>query len=179
MAKSEESQRIASPQAKHHIWKQCSGNIFPHSYVLMIVLITFSQVALHKFALYFDVEERLVPVTKESNYVLSVDEAIKLVDENTIAVVAILGSTFTGHFEPVKVIAFFCCLFYNMMNYFNFIVQELNEALTELNKKNGWDVGIHIDAASGGFVAPFLYSDLEWDFRVPLVRRYCFFLYNM
>jgi glutamate decarboxylase len=50
------------------------------------------------------VEERLVPVSKESNYVLSVKEALKLVDENTIGVVAILGSTFTGHFEPVKVV---------------------------------------------------------------------------
>ena len=59
---------------------------------------------MHKFSLYFDVEERLVPVTQESNYVLSVDEALKLVDENTIGVVAILGSTFTGHFEPVKVL---------------------------------------------------------------------------
>lgn len=108
-----------------------------------------SQVALHKFAMYFDIEERLVPVTEESNYVLSVGEAIKLVDENTIGVVAILGSTFTGHFEPVK---------------------ELNKALTELNKKHGWDVGIHIDGASGGFVAPFIYPDLEWDFRLPLVR---------
>jgi len=108
-----------------------------------------SQVALHKFSLYFDVEERLVPVTKESNYVLSVESALKLVDENTIGVVAILGSTFTGHFEPVK---------------------ELNKALTALNKKNGWDVGIHIDAASGGFVAPFIYPKLEWDFKLPLVR---------
>lgn len=114
-----------------------------------IIYGTNAQVALHKFALYFDVEERMVPVTKESNYVLSVEEAIKYVDENTIGVVAILGSTFTGHFEPVK---------------------ELNEALTKLNKEKGWDVGIHIDAASGGFVAPFIYPELEWDFRLPLVR---------
>eukprot|EP00026_Physarum_polycephalum_P006599 Phypoly_transcript_06648.p1 GENE.Phypoly_transcript_06648~~Phypoly_transcript_06648.p1 ORF type:complete len:532 (+),score=84.44 Phypoly_transcript_06648:41-1636(+) len=108
-----------------------------------------AQVALHKFSLYFDVEERLVPVTKETDYVLSVEGALKLVDENTIGVVAILGSTFTGHFEPVK---------------------ELNKALTGLNKKNGWNVGIHIDAASGGFIAPFIFPDLEWDFRLPLVR---------
>jgi len=108
-----------------------------------------AQVCLEKFALYFDVEQRLVPVSKESNYVLNVSEAMKMVDENTIAVVAILGSTFTGHFEPV---------------------QELNDALTELNKKTGWDVGIHVDGASGAFVAPFRYPDLVWDFRVPLVR---------
>jgi len=85
----------------------------------------------------------------ESNYVLPVKEALKLIDENTIVVVAILGSTFTGHFEPVK---------------------ELNDELIKLNEKTGWDVGIHVDGASGAFVAPFLYPDLEWDFRLPLVR---------
>jgi len=108
-----------------------------------------AQVCLEKFAVYFDVERRQVPVTVESNFVISVEDTLKLVDENTVVVMAILGSTFTGHFEPIK---------------------KLNDALQELNKKNGWDVGIHVDAASGGFVAPFLYPDLEWDFRLPLVR---------
>jgi len=108
-----------------------------------------AQVCLEKFALYFDVEQRLVEVSEESHYALDVKKAISLVDENTIAVVGILGSTFTGHFEPI---------------------QELNNALEELNKKTGWDVPIHVDAASGGFVAPFLYPDLVWDFRLPLVR---------
>lgn len=108
-----------------------------------------AQVCLEKFALYFDVEMRQVPVTKKSNYVLNVEEAVKKVDENTIAVVAIMGSTFTGHFEPVK---------------------QLNDELTKINEKNGWDIGIHVDGASGAFVAPFRYPDLEWDFRVPLVR---------
>jgi len=114
-----------------------------------IVFGTNAQVCLEKFALYFDVAMRQVPVSQKSNYCLDVKEAIKSVDENTIAVVAILGSTFTGHFEPV---------------------QELNDALTELNKKNGWDVGIHVDGASGAFYAPFRYPDLVWDFRLPLVR---------
>jgi glutamate decarboxylase len=114
-----------------------------------IVFGTNAQVCLEKFALYFDVEMRQVPVTVESNYVLPVKEALKLIDENTIVVVAILGSTFTGHFEPVK---------------------ELNDELIKLNEKTGWDVGIHVDGASGAFVAPFLYPDLEWDFRLPLVR---------
>jgi len=108
-----------------------------------------AQVCLEKFARYFDVEMRQVPVTQKSNYVLDVAEAVKLVDENTIVVVAILGSTFTGHFEPVK---------------------QLNDELAKVNAKNGWDIGIHIDGASGAFVAPFRYPDLEWDFRVPLVR---------
>lgn len=61
-----------------------------------------AQVALEKFARYSDVEARLVPVTVESNFVMDPKEAIKFVDENTIAVMVILGSTYTGEFEDVK-----------------------------------------------------------------------------
>jgi len=91
----------------------------------------------------------LVSVNEKFNYGLDVDEAIKKVDENTIGVVAIMGSTFTGHFDPVK---------------------ELNDKLQVVNDKNGWSVPIHVDGASGAFVAPFLYPDVEWDFRLPLVK---------
>jgi glutamate decarboxylase len=106
------------------------------------------QVCWDKFARYFEVEPRFVNLTKD-RYIIGVEEALELVDENTIAVVGILGSTLTGEFEPIK---------------------KLNDALVEMNKKTGWDVPIHVDAASGGFVAPFLYPDLEWDFRLPLVK---------
>jgi glutamate decarboxylase len=108
-----------------------------------------AQVALEKFALYFDVEARLIDVSADSNYTMKVDEALKMVDENTIGVVTILGSTFTGHFENIK---------------------EINDKLTAINEKNGWHVPIHVDGASGAFVAPFVYPDLEWDFRLPLVK---------
>ncbi|QDU60588.1 Glutamate decarboxylase [Planctomycetes bacterium Pan216] len=106
------------------------------------------QVCWEKFARYFEVEPRLVPLT-ESRFILGVDEALEMVDENTIAVVGILGSTYTGEFEPIK---------------------ELNDKLTKLNEEKGWEVPIHVDGASGAFVAPFLYPDLEWDFRLPLVK---------
>jgi glutamate decarboxylase len=106
------------------------------------------QVCWEKFARYFDVEPRYVPLT-EGRWVLGVPEAIAQVDENTIGVVAILGSTYTGEYEPIE---------------------ELSSALTDLNAHSGWDVPIHIDAASGGFVAPFLHPELAWDFRLPLVR---------
>ena len=69
---------------------------------------------------------------------------MSLVDENTIGVCGILGSTYNGEFDDLK---------------------GLNDALAELNKAKGWDVPIHVDAASGGFIAPFQYPDLEWDFR--------------
>jgi glutamate decarboxylase len=74
---------------------------------------------------------------------------INAVDENTIGVVAILGTTFTGEFEPI---------------------QEIHDALVKLNADKGWDVPLHVDGASGAFVAPFLHPDLAWDFRLPLVR---------
>jgi len=101
-----------------------------------------------KFCTYFDVEMRFLDVSDE-RFVFDVDEAIAAVDENTIGVVSILGSTYTGHFEDTKA---------------------LNDRLVTLNAAKGWNVGIHVDAASGGFVAPFLFPELEWDFRLPLVR---------
>jgi glutamate decarboxylase len=106
------------------------------------------QVAWKKMCCYFDIEPRYVPLTKE-RYVLDIDQAIDLCDENTIGVVAVLGSTYTGHYEDVK---------------------GLSDRLTTLNEEKGWSIGIHVDAASGGFVAPFLDPDLEWDFRLPLVK---------
>lgn len=106
------------------------------------------QVCWEKFARYFEVEPRFVPLTKD-RFIIGVKEALQLVDENTIGVVGILGSTYTGEFEPI---------------------QELNDALLELNAKTGWEVPIHVDAASGGFIAPFLYPKLKWDFRLSLVK---------
>ena len=76
-------------------------------------------------------------------------KAVEMVDENTIYVAAILGSTLNGVFEDVQL---------------------LNGLLTEKNKETGYETPIHVVAASGGFIAPFLYPDLEWDFRLPLVK---------
>ncbi|TKY44874.1 Glutamate decarboxylase [Spatholobus suberectus] len=106
------------------------------------------QVCWEKFARYFEVELKEVKLT-EGYYVMDPVKAVEMVDENTICVAAILGSTMTGEFEDVKL---------------------LNELLTKKNKETGWDTPIHVDAASGGFIAPFLYPDLEWDFRLPLVK---------
>ncbi|RRT67443.1 hypothetical protein B296_00018504 [Ensete ventricosum] len=101
-----------------------------------------------QFARYFEVELKEVKL-RDGYYVMDPKKAVELVDENTICVAAILGSTLNGEFEDVKL---------------------LNDLLTEKNKKKGWDTPIHVDAASGGFIAPFLYPELEWDFRLPLVR---------
>jgi glutamate decarboxylase len=106
------------------------------------------QVVWEKFVRYFDVEPRYVDMAP-GRTVIGVEEAIALADENTIAIVGILGSTYDGRFEPIE---------------------ELDKAVTELNARTGWSVPIHVDAASGGFVAPFAYPDLKWDFRLDNVR---------
>ncbi|CAK9156179.1 unnamed protein product [Ilex paraguariensis] len=106
------------------------------------------QVCWEKFANYFEVELKEVKL-REGYYVMDPVKAVELVDENTICVAAILGSTLNGEFEDVKL---------------------LNDLLLEKNKQTGWDTPIHVDAASGGFIAPFLYPELEWDFRLPLVK---------
>ncbi|GLB35302.1 putative glutamate decarboxylase [Lyophyllum shimeji] len=107
-----------------------------------------AQVALEKFARYFDVECRLVPVSVESHYRLDPKKAMDLVDENTIGVFVILGSTYTGHYEPVK---------------------EMSDLLDEYEARTGHSVPIHVDAASGGFIAPFATPKLVWDFKLPRV----------
>ena len=106
------------------------------------------QVVWEKFCRYWDVEPRYVPM-EGNRYHMNGPEAVKLVDENTIAVVAVLGSTFDGSYEPVA---------------------EICAALDRLAAEKGLDVPVHVDGASGGFVAPFIDPDLMWDFRLPRVH---------
>jgi glutamate decarboxylase len=62
-------------------------------------------VVVKKFARYFDVEPRAVPIHDTTHYMMEAKEAVSYVDENTICVFSILGSTFTGHFEKVKLLS--------------------------------------------------------------------------
>jgi glutamate decarboxylase len=105
------------------------------------------QVCWEKFCRYWDIEPRLVPVGEGSTCLTPLGAA-SACDERTIGVVAILGSTFDGAYEPVSAIA---------------------AALDQLHEQQGIDVPIHVDAASGGFVAPFIDPELEWDFRIARV----------
>ncbi|MGW4274000.1 glutamate decarboxylase [Streptomyces seoulensis] len=105
------------------------------------------QICWEKFADYFEVEPRYVPMEGD-RYHLTPETAVELCDENTIGVVAVLGSTFDGSYEPVAGIA---------------------AALDDLHRRTGLDIPIHVDAASGGMIAPFLDPDLKWDFRLPRV----------
>jgi len=106
------------------------------------------QVVWEKFCRYWDVEPRYIPMQK-GRYVITPEEVIERIDENTIGVVAILGTTFTGEYEPIK---------------------DIHDAVVKMNNTTGYDVPIHVDAASGGFVAPFLQPELVWDFQLPQVK---------
>jgi glutamate decarboxylase len=113
-----------------------------------LVMGTNVQVCWEKFCRYWEVEPRMVPVGPDSTC-LAPGDVVAHCDENTIGVVAILGSTYDGAYEPVAAIA---------------------HALDELARSGGPDVAMHVDAASGGFIAPFLDTALEWDFRLPRVQ---------
>jgi glutamate decarboxylase len=112
-----------------------------------LVLSSAVQVCWEKFCNYWDVEPRFVPISLDHK-TMDGTGLENLVDENTIGVVAIMGVTYTGMYEPVKKIA---------------------DALDAVQAKTGWDIPIHVDGASGAMIAPFLQPDLEWDFRVERV----------
>ncbi len=101
-----------------------------------------------KFCRYFDVEPRIIPL-KPDKLTIGPEDVEPHVDENTIGVAAVLGTTFTGHADDIS---------------------GINDLLLRLKNDRGLDVPIHVDGASGGFVWPFLYPDTPWDFRLEQVR---------
>jgi glutamate decarboxylase len=106
------------------------------------------QICWHKFVRYWDIELREIPMEGD-RLIMTPEEVLKRCDENTIGVVPTLGVTFTGDYEPVKAVS---------------------DALDKLQQETGLDIPIHVDGASGGFLAPFCAPELEWDFRLPRVK---------
>ncbi len=106
------------------------------------------QVCWHKFARYWDVELREVPMS-DGHWLMSAEDMLARVDEHTIVVVPTFGQTFTGLYE---------------------VVEPLAAALDDLQQKTGIDVAIHVDGASGAMLAPFCAPDVVWDFRLPRVK---------
>jgi glutamate decarboxylase len=100
-----------------------------------------------KFARYFDVEPRRIPM-RADRFVLSPDDIEAQIDENTIAVGAVVGTTFIGENDPIE---------------------EINDLLVRIKAEKGWDIPLHVDGASGGFIAPFAHPDERWDFRLEQV----------
>ena len=106
-----------------------------------------THVVWDKFAKYFDVEMRKIPM-KPDRYVLSADDVAGHIDENTIAVGAVLGTTHIGESDPIS---------------------EINDLLVSVKAEKGWDIPLHVDGASGGFIAPFAHPDFVFDFRLEQV----------
>ncbi|GAA2223668.1 glutamate decarboxylase [Promicromonospora sukumoe] len=106
------------------------------------------HVVWEKFCRYFDVEPRIIPLAKDK-YTIGPDDVAPFLDENTIGVAAVLGTTFTGHMDDIV---------------------GINRLLLDVKAERGLDIPLHVDGASGGFVWPFLYPDSPWDFRLEQVR---------
>lgn len=101
-----------------------------------------------KFTRYFEVQPRVVPM-QEGRYTIGASEVEPLLDEHTIGVTGVLGTTFTGQMDDLT---------------------SIDALLARVESEQGWHIPLHIDAASGGFLIPFSEPDLEWDFRLPSVR---------
>ncbi|MER7990889.1 glutamate decarboxylase [Streptomyces noursei] len=128
-------------------WARRHQDRYPRTARPNLVMGANVQVCWDKFCNFWEVEARQVPMEGD-RYHLDADSAAALCDENTIGVVAVLGSTFDGSYEPVA---------------------EICAALDALQERTGLDVPVHVDGASGAMIAPFLDPELEWDFRLPRV----------
>ena len=107
-----------------------------------------AHVCWDKFARYFDVEARKIAIDKDRR-TITAEAVLKQIDENTICVGCVLGTTFSGEIDPIN---------------------DINNLLHKYKNEKGWDIPIHIDAASGGFILPFTEPDFEWDFRLERVK---------
>ncbi|MEU1865785.1 glutamate decarboxylase [Streptomyces gardneri] len=128
-------------------WTKRNADRYPAGARPNLVMGVNVQVCWEKFCEFWEVEPRLVPMEGD-RFHLDAETAAALCDENTIGVVAVLGSTFDGSYEPVA---------------------EICAALDALQERTGLDIPVHVDGASGAMVAPFLDEDLVWDFRLPRV----------
>lgn len=131
---------VLAMKRKWKIRRQAEGKSTESPNIIMSSAV---QVCWEKAARYFEIDEKYVFCTRD-RFLIDPKEAVDLCDENTIGIVSILGTTYTGGYEDTKAI---------------------NDLLIQKNI----NVPIHVDAASGGFVAPFVSPDLEWDFRLERV----------
>ncbi|MEU8780966.1 glutamate decarboxylase [Streptomyces sp. NPDC048637] len=128
-------------------WMQRNKDRYPGQARPNLIMGANVQVCWEKFCNFWEVEARMVPMEGD-RFHLDAASAAALCDENTIGVVAILGSTFDGSYEPVAGIC---------------------AALDEVHQQHGWDIPVHVDGASGAMIAPFIDPELVWDFRLPRV----------
>ncbi|MDF1683175.1 MAG: glutamate decarboxylase [Legionellaceae bacterium] len=106
------------------------------------------QICWDKFARYFDVEARIIPI-ENNKYIITAEDVKPLIDENTICIATILGTTFTGEYDEIE---------------------EINQLLINIKQEKNWDIPIHVDGASGGFISMFLDDGINWDFQLEQVK---------
>lgn len=106
------------------------------------------QICWDKFARYFDVEAKIIPI-QDNKYIITAEDVEPLIDENTICIATILGTTFTGEYDEIE---------------------EINQLLINIKQEKNWDIPIHVDGASGGFISMFLDDGINWDFRLEQVK---------
>lgn len=106
------------------------------------------HLAWNKGAMYFDIEQKLIPL-KPGQYTITPTDVVERVDENTIMVVGVLGTSYTFEYDPIE---------------------EINDALVKVKNERGLDIPLHVDGASGAFIAPFVDPDLKWDFQLEQVN---------
>ncbi len=106
------------------------------------------QICWDKFARYFDVEPRIIPMQPD-RYIITAKDVEPLIDESTICVGTILGTTFTGEYDEIE---------------------EINKLLLRVKKDKGWDIPLHVDGASGGFISMFIKDGIKWDFKLEQVK---------
>lgn len=112
-----------------------------------IVISSCFQAAWEKLFKYLDIEPRIL-YPSFSDFKINPKEIEKIVDDKTIGVVCIMGNHYGGQYDPVW---------------------EVDSVVQEVNRNKGFQIGIHVDAASGGFIAPFQEGLPAWDFRLPSV----------
>ncbi|MEV5888668.1 glutamate decarboxylase [Nonomuraea fuscirosea] len=101
-----------------------------------------------KFCQYWDVEPRWIPI-EEPAFTLNPARLGEVCDDNTIGVIGVLGSTQCGKYDPIE---------------------QMSAELDRLEAERGLRLPLHVDAAVGGFITPFLEPDMVWDFRLPRVQ---------
>jgi glutamate decarboxylase len=107
-----------------------------------------AHICWYKFAKYFDVEPRVIPLEQDS-FTITKEAVAELIDEDTICVGVVLGTTFTGEIDPIE---------------------DINDLLVEVKSSHGWDIPIHVDTAIGGFILPFSKPHFKWDFSLEQVK---------
>lgn len=127
---------------KHDLTEEQVRGVRPN-----LVISSCYQAAWEKLFKYMDIEPKLIHPSK-GTFTVEPEQVRSAIDDRTMGVVCIMGNHYGGQYDPVS---------------------DVNEVVSQVNATQGFQVGIHVDAASGGFIAPFQAELPAWDFRLSNV----------